>query len=72
MAKTFLEVCKHLSKHSPHTVQNGRKSKYNIPDLTSRGVGMMDKIGMTEMTEDVGEGIDERVAFEDVVVELGV
>ncbi|KIM60424.1 hypothetical protein SCLCIDRAFT_97547, partial [Scleroderma citrinum Foug A] len=23
MAKTFLEVCKHLSKHSPHTVQNG-------------------------------------------------
>jgi len=33
---------------------------------------MMDKIGTTEMTEDVGEGIDEHAAFEDVVVELGV
>jgi len=72
MEKTFLEVCKHLSKHSPHEVQNGRKSKYNIPDLTSRGAGMMDKSGAADTTEDGGEGIDERAAFEDIVVELGI
>ena len=69
MAKTFHEVCKHLSEHSPHTVHAGRKSKYAIPDLTSQGAGLMDKVGKGNI-EDSSEG--DHAMFEDIVVEIGV
>lgn len=69
MAKTFHEVCKHLSEHSPHTVQAGRKSLYIIPDLMSQGVGLMSKVGGDNIQDSSEE---DRATFEDVIVEIGV
>ncbi|KAF8443001.1 hypothetical protein L210DRAFT_3312651, partial [Boletus edulis BED1] len=41
MTKTFEEVCQGMTKHSPHIVQMGRKSKCTIPDLISKGIGLV-------------------------------
>lgn len=75
MAKTFHEVCKYLLEHSPNTVHFGRKTKYIIPDLTSQGAGLMDKIvGDNMEPEDNGDEAwtRDRATFADVVIEFGI
>lgn len=72
MMKTFEEVHQSMVKHSPHLVQMGRKSKCTIPDLISKGTGLLNK-GEWDVTEDTsGETLSEGMTLEDIVVKLDI
>lgn len=61
-----------MMQNSPHIVQMGRKSKYIIPDLISKGTGLIDK-GEWDSAEDTsGETPANSATLEDIAVELDI
>ena len=75
MKQTIQSVQERLALNSPHAVILGRKSRYKVEDLTSKGRDMMEK------AEQGGAGVDEEhenendksrmhAILEDVMVEL--
>lgn len=74
MTGTFNKLCHKLAIHSPHEVQMGRKSWYQIPNLVDRGWEMMDKLvargGGGDADEIDTEDNEGRAALDDVVMEL--
>ncbi|KAI6111300.1 hypothetical protein F5141DRAFT_1063611 [Pisolithus sp. B1] len=71
MLKTFKALTMRFASHSPHRWIAGRKSQYEIPDLTDKGRELMEK-GMQDGVEH-SENIDEMEAgtgINDVLVDL--
>ncbi|KAI6117851.1 hypothetical protein EDD16DRAFT_1692910 [Pisolithus croceorrhizus] len=71
MRKTYAKVQERLALNSPHKMLPGRKSRYQVDDLGDKGREMMDKAvrGVTLVENDT-DGIEEKSAADDIIVEL--
>ena len=75
MTKTFGALMARFETKSPHDIQEGRKSRHEIPDLMERGHELMEKAargelggGDAEQTNDDGDNV--AMGMDDVLVEL--
>ncbi|KAI6022769.1 hypothetical protein BKA83DRAFT_4463787 [Pisolithus microcarpus] len=72
MQKTFAKLQGRLALNSPHTIIAGRKTQYQIDDLSEKGQCMMEKAAEQEemLVENEGETIEEGNGLEDIIGEL--
>lgn len=71
MKKTFSVMEKYMQKTGPNEFRAGRKSTHSVPDLLTRGAGMMAS-GANDSGEGDGDGEEPEVEPEDLIDEDGI